>query len=250
MSRPTMSPGYNPVRRNTPRFSARTPSSSTTASFFLSSRRRHTRCSGDWSSDVCSSDLFGQLLGLENDLVGGRAVGRNDAAQRPGVANVAHQRACIDVPNDGDLVAVQVKLRAFRRPPIRRDLGEFPDNQRFDVRARGLFVFEISANIANVRVSEADNLPRVTWVGENFLVTGEARIENYFTAAARNGARGTAVKEAPVFQREGRGSVLDFCQWSLLAFSCTSTFICCSLRCSRASRNDPQASTQKRRGHK
>jgi hypothetical protein len=193
---------------------------------------------------------FGQLLGLENDLVGGRAVGRNDAAQRPDVANVAHQRACIDVPNDGDLVAVQVKLRAFRRPPIRRDLGEFPDNQRFDVRARGLFVFGIRANIANVRVSEADNLPRVTWVGENFLVTGEARIENYFTAAARNGARGTAVKEAPVFQREGRGSVLDFCQWSLLAFSCTSTFICCSLRCSRASRNDPQASTQKRRGHK
>src|SRR3954462_11176643 len=24
---------------------------------FLSSRRRHTRLSGDWSSDVCSSDL-------------------------------------------------------------------------------------------------------------------------------------------------------------------------------------------------
>src|SRR2546422_3359980 len=27
--------------------------------FFFSSRRRHTRCSRDWSSDVCSSDLFG-----------------------------------------------------------------------------------------------------------------------------------------------------------------------------------------------
>src|SRR5256885_4121618 len=25
--------------------------------FFLSSRRRHTRLQGDWSSDVCSSDL-------------------------------------------------------------------------------------------------------------------------------------------------------------------------------------------------
>src|ERR1041385_8491363 len=29
-----------------------------TAAFFLSSRRRHTRCSRDWSSDVCSSDLL------------------------------------------------------------------------------------------------------------------------------------------------------------------------------------------------
>src|SRR5574341_785580 len=27
--------------------------------FFFSSRRRHTRLVGDWSSDVCSSDLVG-----------------------------------------------------------------------------------------------------------------------------------------------------------------------------------------------
>src|SRR5256885_7791940 len=30
--------------------------------FFFSSRRRHTRLQGDWSSDVCSSDLFSVLL--------------------------------------------------------------------------------------------------------------------------------------------------------------------------------------------
>src|SRR6266436_2105857 len=29
--------------------------------FFFSSRRRHTRCSRDWSSDVCSSDLLTTL---------------------------------------------------------------------------------------------------------------------------------------------------------------------------------------------
>src|SRR5205807_3823046 len=28
--------------------------------FFFSSRRRHTRLQGDWSSDVCSSDLIGK----------------------------------------------------------------------------------------------------------------------------------------------------------------------------------------------
>src|SRR5437899_12243703 len=31
--------------------------------FFFSSRRRHTRCLSDWSSDVCSSDLG--LLGVK-----------------------------------------------------------------------------------------------------------------------------------------------------------------------------------------
>src|SRR2546429_2762826 len=30
--------------------------------FFFSSRRRHTRCSRDWSSDVCSSDLQALVL--------------------------------------------------------------------------------------------------------------------------------------------------------------------------------------------
>src|SRR5437879_13096628 len=29
--------------------------------FFISSRRRHTRYIGDWSSDVCSSDLDGAV---------------------------------------------------------------------------------------------------------------------------------------------------------------------------------------------
>src|SRR5256886_8393330 len=30
--------------------------------FFFSSRRRHTRFDCDWSSDVCSSDLYGTIL--------------------------------------------------------------------------------------------------------------------------------------------------------------------------------------------
>src|SRR2546422_8583041 len=33
-------------------------SSGTATRVFFSSRRRHTRCSRDWSSDVCSSDLI------------------------------------------------------------------------------------------------------------------------------------------------------------------------------------------------
>src|SRR5256884_6388449 len=32
--------------------------------FFFSSRRRHTRCSRDWSSDVCSSDLYGSIIAI------------------------------------------------------------------------------------------------------------------------------------------------------------------------------------------
>src|SRR5205809_1121107 len=36
--------------------------------FFFSSRRRHTRCSRDWSSDVCSSDLVGQKIERQDEI--------------------------------------------------------------------------------------------------------------------------------------------------------------------------------------
>src|SRR5437763_11083178 len=49
---------------------APTPSSASSSSleffFFFSSRRRHTRYIGDWSSDVCSSDL-NRLVDAEID---------------------------------------------------------------------------------------------------------------------------------------------------------------------------------------
>src|SRR5205807_6837833 len=35
--------------------------------FFFSSRRRHTRLQGDWSSDVCSSDLECRLVAVIGD---------------------------------------------------------------------------------------------------------------------------------------------------------------------------------------
>src|SRR2546429_5219092 len=43
------------------------PSSIVRYCFFFSSRRRHTRCSRDWSSDVCSSDLqFGKKIAIHS----------------------------------------------------------------------------------------------------------------------------------------------------------------------------------------
>jgi hypothetical protein len=63
-----------------------------------------------------------------------------------------------------------------------------------------------------VWIGQANNLAGITGVGENFLVTGKAGVENDFAAAARDRARCVAVKDAPVFQREDRGSVLNFAQ--------------------------------------
>src|SRR5256885_11321448 len=50
--------------------------------FFFSSRRRHTRLQGDWSSDVCSSDLSQSLTSLESFL--SCLSGRHEIGSRPG----------------------------------------------------------------------------------------------------------------------------------------------------------------------
>src|SRR5690554_780346 len=54
--------------------------------FFFSSRRRHTRCGRDWSSDVCSSDLIvSNQVGEQN----GHPDGPNTVHPNF-VANLAH----------------------------------------------------------------------------------------------------------------------------------------------------------------
>src|SRR5437763_3676676 len=66
--------------------------------FFFSSRRRHTRYIGDWSSDVCSSDL-GPLL----DLL---------AADQPGMGQ--HP----EVLADGGLADAQLLGDEHRADPV------------------------------------------------------------------------------------------------------------------------------------
>src|SRR2546426_12812391 len=67
--------------------------------FFFSSRRRHTRLQGDWSSDVCSSDLdecYEPAQKLPRLLLARRAGYRRDCAATP--------RASTIVPSDRERV--------------------------------------------------------------------------------------------------------------------------------------------------
>src|SRR6266581_1839069 len=45
--------------------------------FFFSSRRRHTRWTGDWSSDVCSSDLDEKANDAQRQALAGIASGKS-----------------------------------------------------------------------------------------------------------------------------------------------------------------------------
>ena len=64
-------------------------------------------------------------------------------------------------------------------------------------------------------IREADNLAGIAGIGENFLVTGEAGIENDFAAAARASACRAAVKNSSVLERENGRAQRSFRQWFL-----------------------------------
>src|SRR5207253_3839815 len=67
------------------------------ASFFFSSRRRHTRWPRDWSSDVCSSDLNVVLIRVTSPL--------------PHSTTMGHVPGVVRVP----IFHVQVMLRSEER---------------------------------------------------------------------------------------------------------------------------------------
>src|SRR5207248_7289175 len=67
--------------------------------FFFSSRRRHTRSYGDWSSDVCSSDLVGEAPGFNEDRQGEPFVGPAGKLLDTLLARIGMSRAEVYITN-------------------------------------------------------------------------------------------------------------------------------------------------------
>src|SRR5256885_9768832 len=87
--------------------------------FFFSSRRRHTRLQGDWSSDVCSSDLARVLGGLRRPDQG---LGRH----APEVETVAAHRL-----HDARVMRVLERvLLGERRPRPETEIGRASCRER------------------------------------------------------------------------------------------------------------------------
>src|SRR6266498_4787097 len=83
--------------------------------FFFSSRRRHTRCGRDWSSDVCSSDLQAEVPGVAGtwkaltDSVNGMAANLTDQ-----VRNIADVTTAVAKGDLSRKITVEVKGEVLR----------------------------------------------------------------------------------------------------------------------------------------
>src|SRR5260370_38069032 len=85
--------------------------------FFFSSRRRHTRFKCDWSSDVCSSDLYGEHYAEACEQGRLRLFSYRTGTAQPRITVSAQVR------DDGRLRIDQIKGKQ-NRPPIARYLAD------------------------------------------------------------------------------------------------------------------------------
>lgn len=105
-------------------------------------------------------------------------------------------------------MAFKIRLCGFFGSPVRRQTRKLANYERLNVRTGSFLVIRIRADISDMRVGEANNLSGVARVGEDFLISGEAGVENSFSATARFSSRGASNKNSPVFQRK-RGGLSD-----------------------------------------
>src|SRR5690606_39939782 len=97
-----------------------------TIAFYFSSRRRHTRFSRDWSSDVCSSDLAGAAAGRGAGAPWSPAPGASPAAPAGRGAPAGRDEAL------GELPAFRNERRLLAGRFPRRNFLEEREAARFD----------------------------------------------------------------------------------------------------------------------
>src|SRR5438105_122988 len=86
--------------------------------FFFSSRRRHTRSTHDWSSDVCSSDLAAVAAREDDDF---QLIARTDARECTGIED-AIERANAYVEAGADCIFFEAPLNADEMRLVRDEV--------------------------------------------------------------------------------------------------------------------------------
>src|SRR6267142_3253130 len=107
--------------------------------FFFSSRRRHTRLTCDWSSDVCSSDLTPKPIGPESLRETIKAAGQGVVDQGQGWGYLVGGKTF--------LVEVDLDVRNLRLPSELEQQGRV-------VKGTGRGIYDVAANTAVLAFGE------------------------------------------------------------------------------------------------
>ena len=140
--------------------------------------------------DFFGRDRLGQVHALQaGKFLGGAHGGvlidvlaRHDAAGlRPLVAQQPGELAGVDIGDRHHLAAKQEALQRLGGTPVRMQQRQVANHEPRGISRAGLEIFRRRAGVADMRIGQGNDLSAVRGIGEDLLVPGHRRIENYFT---------------------------------------------------------------------
>src|SRR5215813_14377466 len=136
--------------------------------FLFSSRRRHTRCGRDWSSDVCSSDLVVQaamkLAGWQSRPGPNPAAGSGQVAKGRGIAYLRYNNAITYVAAVAE-VEVNPSSGEIRvsRVCVSHDCGEMVNPDGVANQVEGGVLQTVSRTLMETVTWDRDMVKSVDW---------------------------------------------------------------------------------------
>ncbi len=127
---------------------------------------------------------------------------REEGAKSSLGPDVTGQSAGIDPLETGYTLFFQIIGEGPGRPVVARDRGEVPDDQRLDLNPRRFLVLPVDSVVSDVRISEGDELPAVGGIGEDFLVSREAGVEDDLAFRLAPSAERYALEDPSVFENQ------------------------------------------------
>ena len=136
--------------------------------------------------------------GGERAIVGNIVAGDEARVLRTLVAQDARETPRVDIGDADDVVAAQVVAERFLRAPVVVETRHVAHDQTGRVNADRILRRRVAAGVADVRMRERDDLPRVGRIGQDFLIAGDGRVEHRLANGFALRADGNAAEEAAV----------------------------------------------------
>ncbi len=146
--------------------------------------------------------MVGMARAFSTSAAASFSMARSTPRITPRVAQVADQRAGIEIVDDRNAGAGQEIVGLGVGAPVAGDGRELAHHQTFDVGAGGFVIVGAGAVVADLRVGEDDDLAGIGRVGENFLIAGEGGIEDHLAGPFGGRTKTPALEDRAVFQGE------------------------------------------------
>jgi hypothetical protein len=134
--------------------------------------------------------LHGRLVALH--------AGHDGAGLGALLAQHAGQLAGVDTGDGDDVLGLQVVGQRLAGAEIRMDQRQVADDQACGVDFGSFDVFGVDTVVADMRVSQGDDLAGIRWIGQDFLITRHGGIENDFARRVTGSANGNTFKDCSV----------------------------------------------------